>query len=629
MSDNSSPLRRLKSDGGAAGGAGSGGAALRTPVGGEAVRGEAVRGEAARAPAGRAAAAGGGPAGNSAPTAAAERRAAKSSSSGGETRISTSRLSTSSFRFVDHYGLLVCLGEGGMGEVWAARDPKAPKNRLVALKLTKQQGAEAAKVLWDEARIASLIDHPNVCRVHELGLADGQQYLVMDYCDGGSLHDLLERLPGRILSPVFAARILANVSAGLHAAHELCDEQGQHMGVVHRDVSPQNVLISTAGGVTVADFGVARAAGQAHKATETGEMKGKLSYMAPEQVTSRDIDRRVDVFALGCVLYQVTLGKRPFHGEDALATLYQLLEKDLVPPSEIDPDYPSELEQVVLKALAKDRNERFATAHDLQMALERYLVNSGQLVTDGDVARLLLERMGTEITARKDEIRRRATALDAGPPAASGPVERLETEAGTVSEKPPATRSTWGMRLAAASVFLAVAGGSVLLLGKRKADDAAAPRPATSESASSSVVTEEKVPSESPVAPATVRLTVTAEPASARIELDGREVGVGRYQGTHPASAQAHRLTVSAPGYEAQSRELDLQETRSLEIALKAVVGNAPTRVSTGTKTPTVKDTTAKDAASKDGARTGTTGGSTNGKKPPRSLDSTNPFATP
>src|SRR5688572_14363011 len=533
MSDNSSPLRRPA---GTPAGNRAGGTPARS--GGAANARDAGNGVRAGGAGAVADARGAGP--------AAARRAEKESSSSSGTRVSSSRSSDSSFRFVDQYGLLVCLGEGGMGEVWAARDPKAPKNRLVALKLTKQQGAEAAKVLWDEARIASLIDHPNVCRVHELGMADGLQYLVMDYCDGASLHDLLERLPGRMLSPSYAARILANVSAGLHAAHELCDEHGAHMGVVHRDVSPQNVLISTAGGITVADFGVARAAGQAHKATETGEMKGKLSYMAPEQVTSRDIDRRVDVFALGCVLYQVTLGRRPFHGEDALATLYQLLEKDLVRPTEIDPSYPLELEQVVLKALAKDREQRFASAHDLQMALEHFLVQSGQQVTDGDVARLLLERMGTEISARKDEIKRRVAALEAGPRATPAPSERLETEAGTVSETPPPSRSSLGVRLMAVSVFVAVAGGSILLLRDRPAEPgelAAATQGALAPTDGA----------RAPVAVTTeVRLTVATDPAEATIELDGRQVGVGRYEVSHPTSSDSHRLVVSAPGYESQ-----------------------------------------------------------------------------
>jgi serine/threonine protein kinase len=537
--------------------------------------------------------------------------------------VSTSRSSSSSFRFVDQYGLLVCLGEGGMGEVWAARDPKAPKNRVVALKLTKQQGPEAAKVLWDEARIASLIDHPNVCRVHELGMADGVQYLVMDYCDGASLHDLLERLPGRMLTPPHAARIVANVGAGLHAAHELSDEHGAHMGVVHRDVSPQNVLISTAGVVTVADFGVARAAGQAHKATETGEMKGKLSYMAPEQVTSRDIDRRVDVFALGCVLYQVTLGKRPFHGEDALATLYQLLEKDLVRPTELDPAYPPELEQVLLKALAKNRDERFATAHDMQIALERFLVNSGQQVTDSDVGRLLLDKMGTEITARKEEIKRRSAAMEAAPVAVPPALERLETEAGTVSEAPPPVRSSMVVRVAAITVFLAVAGGSIFLIRDRQNAAPTSPSAGSAPAANSASTPGEaavdgaKGPSLDPTM-AEVRFTVLAEPPVARIELDGREVGVGRYQGNHRVSSELHRLAVSAPGYESQSREVDFEESRSLEIVLKRTPG-ALSRPRPAAPSPEPKPT----------AKAGTTAGAPNGKKPPRSLDSTNPFSNP
>lgn len=568
--------------------------------------------------------------GSAAASAAAARRAEKedsgsgstgSGSTGSGTRVSSSRLSDGSFRYVDNYGLLVCLGEGGMGEVWAARDPKAPKNRVVALKLTKQQGAEAAKVLWDEARIASLIDHPNVCRVHELGMADGQQYLVMDYCDGASLHDLLERLPGRMLAPPMAARIVANVSAGLHAAHELCDEQGHHMGVVHRDVSPQNLLISTAGGITVADFGVARAAGQAHKATETGEMKGKLSYMAPEQVTSKDIDRRVDVFALGCVLYQVTLGKRPFHGEDALATLYQLLEKDLVRPTALDPSYPAELEQIVLKALAKDRNERFATAHELALALERFLVHSGQQVTDGDVARLLMERLGTEITARKEEIRRRAATLDKGPKIATGEGERVETEAGTVSETPPSARSTWAVRLMAGAVFLAVAGGSVFLLRQPKVVEI--PPPTNGAAIDPSAIAAD--PGASATAPAeqTVRLSVSATPKTARIELDGQEVGVGTYQGTHLLSGAQHRLVVSAPGYESQARELGFLESQSLEVSLKAAASGTRPSNTGSTKKPVT------DPSGSNASKPGTTGQPSNGKKPPRSLDATNPFATP
>src|ERR1041384_1833227 len=238
---------------------------------------------------------------------------------------------------IGRYQLVAPIGVGGMGRVWVAIDTASPGLRLVALKTTLN-GADAGMnpdfwaVLADEAGLASRINHPNVCATHELSEQDGTHFLVMDWSDGASLRDVLNALPGKRLSPELAAHVCASVAAGLHAAHELVDEHGHSLGVVHRDVSPQNVLVSTRGQVRLADFGVAKSRGQLHKATETGEVKGKLSYMAPEQVTSKTIDRRADVFALGCVLYEAALGVRPFHGADALATIYKILEEDLPLP---------------------------------------------------------------------------------------------------------------------------------------------------------------------------------------------------------------------------------------------------------------------------------------------------------
>jgi serine/threonine protein kinase len=223
-----------------------------------------------------------------------------------------------------------------MGRVWAARQVGSPLQRLVAVKTAisgQSQTPEFQRLFMDEARIASLIHHPHVCGVYELGEEHGTLYLVMEWCDGVSLRQVMDKLEGRMDLAV-ACRIVANVAAGLHAAHELEDSDGTKLRVVHRDVSPQNVLISKNGHVKVADFGVAKAQGQLHRPTETGEMKGKLAYMAPEQVTAKDIDHRADIFALGCVLYEVTVGRRPFQGEGALSTLYQLLEQAVVAPTQ-------------------------------------------------------------------------------------------------------------------------------------------------------------------------------------------------------------------------------------------------------------------------------------------------------
>ena len=216
-----------------------------------------------------------------------------------------------------------------MGRVWVAREQGlVARPRLVAIKTALAEEAASEdywKVLLDEARIASQIQHPNVCSIHALDRERGVVYLVMDWSDGGSLRELLDELPNTRMEATIGARIIAHVCAGLHAAHELVGDDGQPLHVVHRDVSPQNVLISSNGQVKITDFGVAKARGQIHAATQTGEVKGKLSYMAPEQVTTRDVDRRADVFALGCVLYETTLGVRPFHGRSSVELASSIL----------------------------------------------------------------------------------------------------------------------------------------------------------------------------------------------------------------------------------------------------------------------------------------------------------------
>jgi eukaryotic-like serine/threonine-protein kinase len=306
------------------------------------------------------------------------------------------------------YQLLVPIGAGGMGRVWVARELNAPgRTRLVAVKTAlAEEGASESfyRVLFDEARIASLLTHPNVCTIHGAERDRGVVYLTMDYSDGGSLRELLDAMPERRLEIPMAARIVARVCSGLHAAHELLGEDGEPLHVVHRDVSPQNILISTSGQVRLTDFGVAKARGQIHAPTQTGEVKGKLSYMAPEQVTTRDIDRRADIFALGCVLYEATVGERPYAGGDALATLYQLLEEPLTPPSVKSPGYPPELEKIIMRAMERDREARFATAEELGRALERFLLGEKAMVSDARIADLVKKTLADSIARRSSAI---------------------------------------------------------------------------------------------------------------------------------------------------------------------------------------------------------------------------------
>jgi serine/threonine-protein kinase len=532
-----------------------------------------------------------------------------------------------------------------MGEVWAARDLAAPGKRYVAVKLTKHEGVEAAKVLWDEARIASLIQHPNVCPVHELGQADGTQYLVMDWCDGASLHDLLQDLPDHALPFPLAAKIAAQVAAGLHAAHELIDGDGQALGVVHRDVSPQNVLISSQGSVLVTDFGVAKAAGQAHRATETGEVKGKLSYMAPEQVKSKDVDRRADVFALGCLLYLSTTGKRPFHGDDALATLYQILEKDVEPPSKLRAEYPPGLESIVLRALAKDREHRFQTAEELQVALERWLVQVGGRVTELDIAGVLMARLGDKIRERKalvSERDREAELL-----ASSDDVDTLRGQeerprdresssfsSAIVTRNTPlmpgpdagARRAPGGVVWGALGLAVAVALGAVVVW--RTSGPAVAGDAAGRSGTGPNVTPASPAPEPSKPVPVTVRIAV--QPPEAELLLDGAVVGVGTYEATLDPSQEPRLLEARLAGHRTLSRKLvfDRNQDVHLELVRAEPAGTAQSSPTPPVAKPKVAQPAPTPSAQPSPPAVGTPLPTQKPKKP-RPIDSTNPFESP
>jgi serine/threonine-protein kinase len=376
---------------------------------------------------------------------------------------------------IGRYQLVSAIGVGGMGRVWVALDAAAPTLRLVALKTTladaeATQGAEFWAMLSDEAALASRISHPNVCATYELGQEGSTHFMVMDWSDGASLRDLLDASPGKRITPELAALISAGVAAGLHAAHELSDEQGHGLGVVHRDVSPQNVLISTKGLVRLADFGVAKARGQQHRPTETGEVKGKLSYMAPEQVTSKNIDRRADIFALGCVLYEAALGVRPFHGGDALATLYKILEEDLTRPRSLDPTFPERLEEILVKALTKDPAARYQTAEELRLDLMDYLASTRRFYGDKHVGELLTKLLGDKLRDRNraiytaaEQLRRGETLpLQVPSPSPPDPSHMLTPEGGIERSvtmgrpgDPPAWRSAAMVAFGTAALMIA------------------------------------------------------------------------------------------------------------------------------------------------------------------------------
>jgi serine/threonine protein kinase len=298
------------------------------------------------------------------------------------------------------YELLLPIAAGGMAMVWAARVKgtrgfqKVVAVKTMLSKLTEDEQFE--QMFLDEASLASQIRHPNVVEISDLGEQDGVLYLAMEWIDGVPLNLLMKiaKPTGGVPLPI-AARILMNACAGLHAAHELRDANGQLIGLVHRDVSPQNILVTYDGVSKVVDFGVAKATAMGGGATVAGQLKGKVSYMAPEQVRGEAIDRRVDIFAMGIVLYALTCGKHPFRRENEAATMYTIASNEpVVSPRKFLPDYPVSLEAVVMKALEKNASERYATASEMQRALDQCFPVSERANTDEDIGTFINKLFG-------------------------------------------------------------------------------------------------------------------------------------------------------------------------------------------------------------------------------------------
>jgi serine/threonine-protein kinase len=314
---------------------------------------------------------------------------------------------------IGRYRLLFPIASGGMAQVWAGKAEGGGLARTVAIKLVRPEYAaddEYSRMFIDEAMIASSIHHPNVCEIHELGRDGDLLFMVLEWIAGDSLSGLVQK--GNELRPLpdeVAARICADACAGLHAAHEALGQDGQPLGIVHRDVSPPNILVSMHGHVKVSDFGIAKARDQLHARTRTGEIKGKFAYIPPEQILGKGVDRRADVYAMGCVLYVASLGLRPFgSGAGALGKIvrgkYRL-------PHELRADYPEGLEAIIVKGLSADPNKRYQNADEMRLALEEWLLTAGRVVVHGDVARIVRERMSPDRRRLVDAIQSAGRAI--------------------------------------------------------------------------------------------------------------------------------------------------------------------------------------------------------------------------
>jgi serine/threonine protein kinase len=314
---------------------------------------------------------------------------------------------------LDRYELIAELAAGGMATIYLARIGGAGGfQRFVAIKRLHPHLAhevDFVEMFLDEARLAASIHHPNVVPILEVGESPSGYYLVMEYIEGDTLWNLrnvaTDTRPGGKLPLPVAVRIVHDALLGLHAAHELTDEAGQPLNVVHRDVSPQNILVGVDGTARLTDFGVARAATRL-SSTRSGEVKGKMAYMAPEQVRGQEIDRRADLFAMGVVLWEVLANQHLFLGPSEVATMHRVLNEPVPDLYTLAPGIPKRLAELVARALDRDPARRFATALEMAEAIEEATRGIMPLPQPREVAAVVDTLVGQRIADRKEAITR-------------------------------------------------------------------------------------------------------------------------------------------------------------------------------------------------------------------------------
>jgi eukaryotic-like serine/threonine-protein kinase len=323
------------------------------------------------------------------------------------------------------YQLIKKLATGGMAEVWLARQRGIEgfaKNVVVKRILPHlAEDREFVEMFRNEALIAAKFNHPNIAQVYEFGEANGTYFIAMEYIHGEDLGRVLRKAfnAGGWIAQPLAIRIVAAACEGLYYAHTRTDDSGRPLKVVHRDISPQNILISFDGSVKLVDFGIAKAADQASM-TKSGAIKGKFAYMAPEQAAGKVLDHRADIFAIGLVLYEMLTSERPLKRDMELATLQAALECNITPPSQVA-DVPRELDSVVMRALAKAADDRYRDARQLQLALEEFLVSqrwaAGSVQISELMEALFADRLDEEKRSGNPEPRSEGESLTASPAA--------------------------------------------------------------------------------------------------------------------------------------------------------------------------------------------------------------------
>lgn len=309
------------------------------------------------------------------------------------------------------YLLLDRINIGGMAEVFRGKQVGVEGfERLVALKRilpSVSSDPDFIDMFVDEAKIAVQLQHANIAQTYDLGKVGEQYYIALEYVSGVDLRTMWDRARKRkrLLPVAMSVYIVQKMCEGLDAAHRKTDDSGRPIGLVHRDVSPHNVLCSFEGEIKIIDFGIAKVANKVSK-TQAGALKGKFGYMSPEQIRGVELDRRSDIFTVGTVLYELLVGRRLFRGTSDFSVLEKIRKVEFRPPSELNPRLDPELETIVMKALQKDRDARYPHASDMAEDLSRYLFSTDQRFGRTDLVRYMQQHFGEEMQAERARLER-------------------------------------------------------------------------------------------------------------------------------------------------------------------------------------------------------------------------------
>jgi serine/threonine protein kinase len=531
---------------------------------------------------------------------------------------------------IGRYRRLAELGRGGMATVYlaAARGPSG-FTKLVVLKELRPdlaQDAEFRTMFLDEARLAARLNHPNVVQTYEVGEDGNRQVIVMEYLEGQPLSRARKVLPSPLV--YFA---LSNVLAGLEHAHDLLDFQGTPLKVVHRDVSPHNIFVTYSGEVKLCDFGIAKAA-DSSAVTATGDMKGKLSYMAPEQARGEVVDARADLFAVGVVLWETATGRRLWSNMQDVQILAQLLGGSIPTPRSVDPTVPPQLERICMKALAFEPDQRYSRAAELQADLDAYITSLGLTPTRRALGEAVAQAFADDRARLKQVIEdqlRNAAVLTTGEspavmyapasirssPSASAPSGPSRVSPAMRSSFPPSHGSIRGIPTlveeqgggssggrtgagAARSVAPVPSPGrgrawlyggliaalSVLTLtgfivkGRLTAapDAAGSTRSGSTAAASEPSATSSGIGS-TLASPRTTRLTLRGVPAGATVSLDGAPAALATDGSIERPAGETHRLKVEAAGFVTDERSVTFDADRAVDVRMARARGGVAT----------------------------------------------------